>query len=268
LASLVLAGLAVVSLLPAQSSTQLEWSKPFPPHQIAGNLYYVGSSELSSFLIATPQGHILINSSFEETVPVIRAGIEKLGFQFKDVRILLTSHAHGDHVAGNALVASLTGAKVMVMDGDEKTVASGDGGRWKPCRVDRVLHDNDVVELGGVKLTARHTPGHTPGATTWTLPVADHGRTLQAVILSSVSINPGYDLKKNIPYPHMTQDYEQAYRVLKALSCDLFLAPHGKQYGLKEKFARLGKGGPNPFIDPEGYRAFLRDQEAIFLRSK
>jgi metallo-beta-lactamase class B len=259
----VLFPLFAVSL--AAQSTATQWSQPFPPHRVAGNLYYVGSSELSSFLITTPEGHILINSSFEETVPVIRAGVEKLGFNFRDIKILLTSHAHADHVAGHTMVKSLTGAKVMVMEGDEGTIASGDNGEWKPCKVDRVLHDGDEVTLGGVTLTAHHTPGHTPGATTWTLPVSEGGKTYQALVISSVSVNTGYNLVTNVPYPHLAESFSQAYRVLKALPCDVFLAPHGSQYGMKEKFARMGKGGGNPFVDPEGYRTFLRDQEAIYL---
>ncbi|MBI3694858.1 MAG: subclass B3 metallo-beta-lactamase [Acidobacteria bacterium] len=259
----VVVALYAVGQLGAQTNTRLEWSQPFPPHKVIGNVYYVGSSSLSSFLITTPEGHILINSSFEETVPVIRAGVEKLGFRFGDIKILLASHAHGDHVAGHALVRELTGAQVMVMQGDDDVIRSSRAG--KPCKVDRVLHDGDEVKLGGVTLTARHTPGHTKGATTWTFTAEEGGRPYKVVVHSSTSVNPGYRLVNNRDYPEIAANYQRSFRVLKALECDVFLAPHGAQYGLAEKFPKLGRGASNPFIDPAGYRAFVASQEATFL---
>jgi metallo-beta-lactamase class B len=166
---LVLLGSAI--LLPAQR----DWNDPFPPHRIADHLYYVGSKGLASYLITTSKGHILINSSFERTVPLIRASIEKLGYKFSDVKILLGSHAHNDHMEGNALVKELTGAQVFVMRGDDQVIRDGGKGQylytatWKPCQVDRVLNDGDKVTLGEATLTAHLTPGHTRGCTTWTM---------------------------------------------------------------------------------------------------
>jgi metallo-beta-lactamase class B len=238
------------AVLPAQSG-----DGPFPPHKIIGNIYYVGSAELASFLITTPQGHILINSSYERTVPLIEASVEKLGFHFRDINILLDSHAHGDHVAGNPLVKKLTGATVMVMQGDEKSV---------PGSIDRVLHNGEQVKLGGAVLTARLTPGHTKGATTWTTRVTEGGKTYDVVIVSSISVNPGYILVNNTKYPEIAGDYRRAFEVLRSLPCDVFLAPHGKQYGLAEKYPKLG-AGPNPFIDPQGYKAYLDNGEKLFL---
>ena len=252
---------AVAMVLGAQS----DQNKPFPPHRVIGNVYYVGSQTLASFLITTPEGHILINSSFEETVPVIRAGVEKLGFRFSDIRILLASHAHSDHVAGHALVKELTGARVMVMQGDDGVVAGGENGRWKPCRVDRVLRDGDEVKLGGVTMVARLTPGHTKGCTTWTLKAEEGGKPYNVVIVGSMSVNPGYQLVNNTKYPEIASDYARAFRVLKTLDCDVFLAPHGVQYGLPEKYEKLGKASVNPFIDSQGYRSYVETQEKSFL---
>jgi metallo-beta-lactamase class B len=245
----------------------------FPAHKIAGNLYYVGSTGLASYLITTPQGHILINSSFEETVPLIKASVEKLGFNFSDIKILLDSHAHGDHVAGNALVKELTGAKVMVMKGDEGVVSSGGAGdffytdRWKPCKVDKVLRDGEKVSLGGSELVAHLTPGHTRGNTTWTLPVIENGKTLQAVIIGSPNVNPGFQLVNNKSYPEIADDYARTFRVLKALRCDLFLGAHGAYYGMDAKYPKLGKSAENPFVDPEGYKQFVKGKEETYLQN-
>jgi metallo-beta-lactamase class B len=230
--------------------------EPFPPHHIIGNLYYVGSHDLASFLITTPRGHILINSSYVETVPLIEASVEKLGFHFRDIHILLDSHAHGDHVAGNPLVKQMTGATVMVMQEDVKGV---------PGAIDRVLHNGDQVKLAGTVLTAHLTPGHTPGATTWTMTATENGKPYHVVISSSIGVNPGYILVNNSKYPQIADDYRRAFEVMRALPCDIYLAPHGAQYGLLEKYAKLEKGGPNPFIDPDGYRAYVDTSEKLFL---
>jgi metallo-beta-lactamase class B len=247
--------------------------KPFPAHHIAGNLYYVGSENYASYLITTPDGHILINSSFESTVPWIRASVEKLGFKFQDIKILLTSHAHSDHVAGNFLVQELTGAKAMVMEGDEELVRSGGhddfhyGNKltYKPSRVDRVLHDGEQVKLGGAALTAHLTPGHTKGCTTWTMMVNEDGKPYHVVIVGSPNVNPGYKLVRNANYPRIADDFARTFAVLKGLDCDIFLGAHGAYYGLEEKYRRLQSGNrKNPFVDPEGYKAFVADKERAF----
>jgi metallo-beta-lactamase class B len=251
-----------------------DWTKPFPPHRIIGNLYYVGSKDLASYLITTPQGDILINSSFEENVPLIQASIKKLGFRFGDVKILLISHAHGDHCAGSALVKKLTGAKYMVMEGDVPVVESGgkedfnygkSSDQWyPPAKVDRGLHDGDQVKLGNIILTAHLTPGHTKGCTTWTMEVAEGGRTYHVVIVGSPNVNSGYKLVNNVNYPQIAQDYERTFRILKALPCDIFLGAHGEYYGMEAKYARLQQERPNPFIDPDGYKSFVAEKEHAF----
>ena len=243
----------------------------FPGHKVAGNLYYCGSHDFSSYLITSPRGHVLINSSFDETVPLIKAAVEELGFKFSDIRILLTSHAHADHCAGNALVREITGCQVLVMRGDEEIVRSGGQGdfhynsRFRPCPVDRVLADNDKVELGGASLTARHTPGHTRGCTTWTMTVNEGGRDRPAVIIGSPNVNRGYKLVNNAKYPEIAADFAKTFRLLKSLPCDLFLGAHGNYYGLDEKYPRL-KANParNPFLDPEGYRTYIESKQKAY----
>jgi metallo-beta-lactamase class B len=247
----------------AQSKTgQVDWNKPFPPHKVIGNVYFVGTNELGSFLITTPEGHILINSDFETTVPVIRASVEELGFKFTDIKILLGSHAHGDHMQGDAMVKELTAARAMAMEQDVPALrAMMPGG--KPHPIDRILHDGDEVSLGGTTLVAHLTAGHTKGCTTWTMKAKEGDRTYNVVILGSIGVNPGYILVNNKDYPKITDDYVRSFKVLRALPCDVFLGSHARFYDLASKYPKLGKG-PNPFIDPEGYKAHLDLQEKNF----
>ena len=250
------------------------WTESFPPHRVIGNVYYVGSKGLASYLITTPQGHILINSSLESSVPLIRDSVEKLGFHFKDVKILLISHAHWDHCAGSALVKELTGAKYFVMESDVSVVESGGktdfqyGGspdmQYKPVKVDRVLHDGDEVRLGDTALVAHLTPGHTKGTTTWTMQVTEGGKLYHVVIVGSPNVNPGYRLMGNQAYPRITEDYELTFKTLKELPCDIFLGAHGDYYGMEAKFARIQAGGANPFIDPQGYKSYVAEREHAF----
>ncbi len=239
------------------------FNKPFPPFKVMDNIYFVGTEDLGSFLITTPAGHILINSDFENTVPQIRAGVEKLGFKFTDIKILLGSHAHGDHMEGDALVKELTGAQVVVMDQDVPALSRMTP-QGKPHPMDRVIHDGEEVKLGGVTLVAHLTPGHTKGCTTWTMKAHDQGKNYNVVILGSIGVNPGYILVNNKDYPQISDDYVRGFKVLRALPCDVFLASHSRFYGMPEKYAKLKDGGPNPFIDPAGYRAHLDLQEKNF----
>jgi metallo-beta-lactamase class B len=238
-----------------------------------GNIYYVGSRGLASYLITTPAGHILINSNLKTSVPQIREGVERLGFHLKDVKILLISHAHFDHDAGSAEIIKLTGAKYMVMDGDVGVVESGGkddfqygaDARYPAAKVDRVLHDGDQVTLGDTVLTAHKTAGHTRGCTTWSLKVSDAGKSYDAVIVGSPNVNPGYKLVNNVRYPEIAEDYARGFRVLKSLPCDVFLGAHGSYYEMEAKYARLSAAGPNPYIDPAGYKNYVADREQAFL---
>jgi metallo-beta-lactamase class B len=259
---------------PRLTALNPEWTKPFPPHRIAGNLYYVGSEDLASYLIVTPRGNILINSSLEASVPLIRRSVRALGFKFSDTKILLISHAHYDHCAGSEGIKKLTGARYFVMDADIPVVESGGKAdfqygadptqHYPAAKVDRVLHDGDTVRLGGVVLTAHKTAGHTRGTTTWTMDVPQHGKTLHVVIVGSPNVNPGYKLVGNEKYPQIADDYKHGFEVMKGLPCDIFLGAHGGYYDMKEKYARMKKGETNVFVDPDGYKSYIADREQAF----
>ena len=250
------------------------WTAPFPPFRIAGNLYYVGSKDLAAYLIATSKGLILINANLQSSPPLIEKSVAALGFHFKDVKILLISHAHYDHCAGAAQILKLTGAKYEVMAPDVPVVESG--GRddfqygadrskhFPPAHVDRVLHDGDTVSLGGTTLTAHLTPGHTKGTTTWTLDEPYNGRTMHVVIVGSPNVNPGYRLVGNKSYPRIASDYEHGFQILHSLPCDIFLGAHGEYFGLVQKYARWKAGDKDAFADPAGYKAYLADREQAF----
>lgn len=246
----------------------------FPAHRVVGNVYYVGSKALASYLIATPDGHFLINSSFEETVPLIRASVESLGFKMQDVKFLLASHAHSDHVAGHAAMKELTGATVCVMRGDEAVIESGGVGqylyadsRWQPCKVDRVLEDKDEIKLGGATLVARRTPGHTRGCTTWTWRATEGDKTYDVVVIGSPNVNPGYRLVDNKDYPEIAADFAATFKLLKSFPCDIFLGAHGDYYGMQAKYDRLKGADKNPFIDPAGYRDYVELKEKAFQKT-
>lgn len=265
----ILVFLVLALPLPAFSQadpTSRSWNQPVEPYKIAGNLYYVGASDITSFLITTPEGHILLDSGFEETVPLIRENVKKLGFKLEDVRILLNTHAHTDHGGGLATLKELTGAKLLVHERDVPLLARGgkddphlgDQLTFRPVQADRALKDGEQVTLGGTTLTARHTPGHTPGCTTWTMKAGGH----DVVFVCSATILPGVSLTKNERYPGVGEDYARTFRVLKSLPCDIFLAAHASFYGGPAKAERLRQGAEkNPFIDPEGYKAYVEKAE-------
>ena len=276
-------GLALFAALAASAcasqggvpSAMWSWNRPFAPYRVLGNVYYVGSNQIAQFLITTPAGHILVDSGFQASVPRLRDNVAALGFRFEDVKILLTSHAHIDHVQGHALVRRLTGATVVASARDGAIVAAGGKGEsvydgvyaWTPCPVDRVVADGERVELGGTTLTAHLTPGHTTGAVTWTMQVPAEGgaRPLDVVFFPSANINPGVRLVGNARYPEIAEDFARSFTVWKALPCDVFLGVHGAFYDMADKRARQQAGAAtNPFIDPEGYRRFVRQAEAHF----
>ena len=258
-----LAAFFAAAQLAAQSNTRSDWSKPFPPHQVIGNVYFVGSNNLGSYLITTPEGHILVNTDFEETVPVIRAAVEKLGFKLTDIKIILGSHAHGDHMEADAMVKELTGGRVMAMEQDVPALKKITPG-GKPHPIDRVLHDGDEVKLGGSTLTAHLTAGHTKGCTTWSMKATDAGKTYDVVMVCSVGWNPGYVLVNNKDYPQIADDYVRSFATLRRLPCDVFLGAHIAFYDLETKYPKLKSGGPNPFLDHAGYLAYIDLKEKQF----
>jgi metallo-beta-lactamase class B len=244
------------SILARNMGTEEDRVTQFTPHKVIGNIYYVGTRTLSSFLIVTPEGNILIDSTYERNVPTIAKSVADLGFKFSDVKILLGNHAHGDHQEGDALVKQMTGAQVMAMTEDVPLLqAMKPGGKEHP--IDRVLHDGDQVVLGGVTLVAHLTPGHTPGCTTWTTTAQDGGKGYNVML--GCSLRPPAQLT-----PALVDQFNYAYKTVRALPCDVQLGDHGAQYNMQEKFAKLKDGGPNPFIDPASCTLEADVQEAMF----
>jgi metallo-beta-lactamase class B len=273
-ACLLLVALTFGPTVSAQSNA--DWTAPFAPFRIAEGLYYVGSKDLASYLVTTPQGHILINSSLEESPALIRKSVEQLGFKYSDIKILLISHSHWDHDAGSARIIKETGAKYMVMDGDVSVVESGgktdfayaDSNPYPKAKVDRVLHDGDEVKLGDTVLVAHKTAGHTRGCTTWTMKVKQGSKTLNAVIVGSWNVNPGFRLvdkpQQPASYPGIADDYRKTFATLKTLPCDIFLGAHGAYFNMIDKAARAGTTGESVWVDPEGYKAAVAEREKAF----
>ena len=258
----------------ARADQHPEWTQAVPPYRIAGNLYYVGSKELASYLVTTPQGLILINSNLTTSPAQIRASVEKLGFRFKDVKILLISHAHYDHCAGSARIKQWTGAQYMVMDADVPVIQSGGrldfqygskpGSRYPPTKVDRILHDGSQVQLGDTVLVAHKTSGHTKGCTTWTMIVREKGKNWNVVIVGSPNVNPGYKLVNNLKYPQIASDYAQGFHTLKSLPCDIFLGAHPSYFDMAAKYPRFQAGDTQAFVDPAGYKSYIAEREQAF----
>jgi metallo-beta-lactamase class B len=240
-----------------------QFNKAFPPHKVVGNIYYVGSESLASLLIVTPEGNVLLNSCFEKTVPVIQGSVEKLGFKFSDTKILLGSHAHADHMEGDAMVKELTGAKVMAMEQDVPALMKIQPG-GKPHPLDRTLHDGDEVKLGGTTLVAHLTAGHSRGCTTWATKASEGGKTYDVVVIGSMGVNPGFILVNNKDVPDIASEYERGFKLSRSLPCDVPLGSHPAMYNMQAKYAKIGQG-PNPFIDPAGYKHELDMEEHAFL---
>jgi metallo-beta-lactamase class B len=270
--------LSLLLLLAPRLNAQInpDWTTPIAPFHIAGNLYYVGGKDLASYLIVTPKGDILINSSLETSVPMIRSSVEQLGFKFNDIKVLLISHSHFDHDAGSAELIKETGAKYMVMDGDVSVVESGGAtdfayakDTYPKAKVNRVLHDRDEVKLGGTVLVAHKTAGHTRGCTTWTMQVTEAARPLNVVIVGSWNVNPGWRLvdrpAQPASYPGIADDYRRTFATLKALQCDVFLGAHGAYFGMLAKLDRIKAGAKeNVWIDPQGYQTAVAEREQAF----
>jgi metallo-beta-lactamase class B len=262
----------------AQASDLLKtMNQPAPPFHIIGNIYYVGASDITSYLIVTPAGDILLDGGFAETAPQIEANIQTLGqtlgptqgFKLADVKVLLNSHEHLDHAGGLAELKRLTGAQLVAIAQEVQTLESG--ASYPAVTPDRVIHDGDTVTLGGVTLTAHLTPGHTAGCTTWTMVTHDGGKAYNVVFVGSASVLPNYKLidRPNAPatYPGIEADYEKTFRVLKSLPCDVFLGAHGQFYSLVQKRQVMAQNPPqNPFIDPWGYQAYIQRAEGVFQK--
>lgn len=268
------AAVAVTAVTAAAQGMPTSWVQPAEPFHLADNLYYVGSAGLSSWLITTPEGHILIDAPMAQNVDLIEGNIRKLGFRIEDVKVLLASHAHFDHVAGLARIKADTGAMLAASDGDREALEKGiypgsedvDYLRFDPVKVDRVLRDGDMVSLGGVTLTARVTPGHSPGCTTWTFPLKVDGKVRQALYYCSTTVAANR-LAPRPQYPGIVADYRASLARLGAMKADVFLAPHNEQFDLDAKRARLKSGKPNPFVDPTELGRTVAAQKAAFEKA-
>jgi metallo-beta-lactamase class B len=267
----------------AHAEVPVSWTTPLTAFQIADNLYYVGSQDLASYLVVTPNGNILINANLASSPAQIRASVEKLGFRWNETRILLNSQAHSDHMGGAAAIIRETHAKNMVMDGDVGVVETGgktdflspsppNKTLYAPAHVDRVLYDGDTVSLGGVTLTAHKTAGHTRGCTTWTmrshLPGEPTGAVRNIVIVGGAGFWSEYRFVSSpghpVSYPGIAEDFERTFVALRALPCDVFLGAHGGYFDLLTKLQQYSQIGPRIFVDPEGYRQFVADSEDAF----
>ena len=255
----------------------VDWTTPVAPFQISDNVYYVGSRDLAAYLVVTTKGNILINANLESSPPQIRRSIERLGFRWTDTKILLSSQAHYDHAAGAAEVIKETHAQYMVMDGDVDVIKTGGATdfdhtlpHFPPARVDRALHDDDTVTLGGTTITAHKTAGHTRGCTAWTMQTQEGGRSLNVVIVGGWALNPGVHLVpshgKPAAYPGITADFNHTFATLKAFPCDIFLGAHGRYFNMLSKLDRLPKEGPSVWIDPSGYRKAVVEHEAAYRK--
>ncbi len=257
------------------AATPADWTTPIEPFKITGNLYYVGSRDLASYLVVTPAGNILINANLETSPPQIRHSIEQLGFHWKDTKILLSSQVHYDHVSGAAEVLRETGAQYEVMEGDVDVVESGGktsfdlpNSHFPLAHVDKTLHDGEPISLGGTTLTALRTAGHTRGCTTFTMRVKDGEKELLVAIVGGWSSNPGvlYIAMDGKPasYPGIESDFEHTFAVYKSLPVDIFLGAHGGYFNMLEKLDQGARTNPSLWIDPAGYKAAVLDADANF----
>jgi metallo-beta-lactamase class B len=264
--------IATMSLLAGEGKVVPEWNEPALPFHIVGDVYFVGTNELGAYVVTSPRGHVMIDGGFKETVPLLLESVKKLGLRVEDIKVLLTTQAHYDHVGSLAGMKAASGAQVMAMEGDAEVLerggrddfAFGNEMTFDPVHVDRVLHDGDTVRIGDTVLTARRTAGHTRGATTWTMTTDDDNKLVRVVFPASLTVNPPVRLVKQPSYPGIADDYRHSFEVMRTLSVDVFLSAHTGFCDLEGKRRRMGSRGPNPFIDPDGYRQYLDRLEQAF----
>ena len=270
---LAFAGLLAAVALPLAAQPQ-DWTQPFPGHRVIGNLYAVGTYDLGVFLITSDEGHILINTALEDSVPLIRRNIEAVGFRLDDVKILLTMQAHWDHTAALAEIKQMTGAEMWATAGDAPVLEDGGfsdphfGGRvsFRPVKVDKILADGEVIELGSTRLKLIESPGHTAGSSSYSMTVSENGRDYRVVIANMGTINRGKRLVVDPTYPGVADDFAKTFRRQKAMEIDVWVAAHGSQYGLHDKFKPGDPYSPDTFVDPAGFLTAVQRLEALYLR--
>ena len=267
--------IAALTALPLGAQTNDEWTRPFAPFRIVGTIYWVGSYDLSSYLITTPAGNILINTGIGDTAQQIKKNVEQLGFTMSDTKILTATHGHFDHVAGLAELKSMTGARVLIADQDRSLLETGGktdfafgtspSAQFPPVQVDGTFKEGDTISLGGTTLTVHRHAGHTRGATSFTTTVVESGKTYRVGIVNMGSINPGVRLVTRPSYPGIADDYAKTFLAQKDLRLDIFLASHASQFGLHEKHAPGDAYNPERFVDPKGYLEGVQKLETVYL---
>jgi metallo-beta-lactamase class B len=268
-------GAVVLASAPRAQAQNEEWTRPFPPFKIIGNIYWVGSYDLSTYLITTPEGHILINTGVGDTAQKIKAGVEQLGFKMSDVKMITATHGHYDHVAGIADLKKMTGAQVVISEPDKDLIETGGkadfrfgdtpSARFEPVKVDRTFKDGENLVLGGTTLTAHLHAGHTKGATSFTTDVRENGKTYRVIIANMGSINPGVTVTGMPKYPGITQDYARTFMSQKEMKIDVWLASHAAQFRLHEKYKPGDPYNPDRFVDPNGFLESVRRLENAYL---
>ncbi len=272
LARLVPAMLLLAAPAAWSQAQPADWAEPFPGHRVIGNLYAVGTAGLGVFLITSDEGHILINTGLEDSTSLIHENIGSVGYRLEDVRILLTMQAHWDHTAALAEIKEITGAEMWATEGDGRVLEDGGfsdphfGGResFEPVEVDRIISDGEIIELGGIRLRVHHHPGHTEGSSSYSMQVTEDGRDYNVVVANMGTINEGKRLVVDPTYPGVAEDFARTYASQKAMDIDVWVAAHGGQYGLHDKY-EPGQGySPDTFVDPEGFLAEVERLEAIY----
>ena len=269
-------GLAVALTLAAAAPAAAQsdnWTRPFPGHRVIGNLYAVGTYDLAVFLVTSDEGHFLVNTGLEDSTELIRQNIESLGFRFEDIRVLLQMQAHWDHTAALAEIKEITGAEMWATAEDAPVLEDGGvsdphfGGEqsFQPVEVDRIIADGDVLELGDARLTVVEMPGHTAGSSGYAMTVHEAGRDYRVIIANMGTINAGKKLAVDPTYPGVADDFAETYRKQKELEIDVWVAAHGSQYNLHDKWGPGNPYDPNTFVDPDGFRLAVERLEQRYL---
>ena len=261
--------LAVTTSVAAQRE---DWTRPFPGHRVIGDLYAVGTYDLGVFLVTSNDGHFLINTGLEDSTALIRGNIESLGFRLEDVKVLLTTQAHWDHTAALAEIKEITGAEMWATAGDAPVLEDGGfsdphfGGRqsFPPVAVDRIIEDGEVLRLGRTRLTVLASPGHTAGSVSYTMAMYENGLDYDVIIANMATVNEGKRLVVDPTYPGVADDFAETFRRQKALNIDVWVASHGGQYNLHDKYEPRQRYHPDTFLDPEGFRAEVERLERLY----
>ena len=266
------AALALAAAAPAAAQRE-NWTRPFPGHRVIGNLYAVGTYDLAVFLVTSSEGHFLINTGVEDSTELIRQNIEGLGFRLEDVSVLLQMQAHWDHTAALAEIKEITGAEMWATAEDAPVLEDGGvsdphfGGRqsFAPVEVDRIISDGDVLELGDARLTVVEMRGHTAGSSGYAMTVHEAGRDYNVIIANMGTINPGKQLVADPTYPGVADDFAETFRKQKEMEIDVWVAAHGSQYNLHDKWGPGNPYDPNTFVDPDGFRLAVERLEQLYL---